>query len=157
MINIQISTGYLTKTRPNEPCSVRDNTFKLLKFHILSVYLNLCIYDARIKLSMSSHLASMSVSPFPLQPKNAPNQSSEVKFPNPKRKSGRKRICSSGQSVNPTSPLSKSTPNCLLRASFRSSLSSHVIWHSHSSFLPRCSSRISFTAISSRPRFRHSR
>jgi len=47
--------------------------------------------------------------------------------------------------------------NCLLRASFRNSLSSYRTWHSHSRFLPRCSKRMSLTAKSSRPRFRHSR
>ena len=61
------------------------------------------------------------------------------------------------QSTNPTSPLSKSTPNCLLRASLRNSLSSYRTWHSHSSFLPRCSKRMSLTAKSSRPWFRQSR
>ena len=34
----------------------------------------------------------------------------------------------SSQSASPTSPLSKSTPNCLLRASFRNSLSSNRTW-----------------------------
>ena len=61
------------------------------------------------------------------------------------------------QSTSPTSPFSKSTPNCLLSASFRNSLSSYETRHSHSSFRPRCSSRISLTARSSSPRFRHSR
>lgn len=46
----------------------------------------------------------------------------------PKRKLSRKRYCSFGQSNNPTSPLSKSTPNCLLSASFRNSLSSYRTW-----------------------------
>jgi len=61
------------------------------------------------------------------------------------------------QSTNPTSPISESAPNCLLRASFCNSLSSNRTWHSQSSFLPRCSSMMSLTAKSSRPRFRHSR
>ena len=60
------------------------------------------------------------------------------------------------QSTSPTSPLSKSTPNCLFRASFRNSLSSYRTWHSHSSFLSRCSKRMSLMAKSSRPCSRHS-
>ena len=51
------------------------------------------------------------------------------------------------QSTNPTSPLSESTPNCLLRASFRNSLSSYRTWHSHSSFRPRCLKRMSPNAL----------
>ena len=61
------------------------------------------------------------------------------------------------QSTSTTSPLSKSTPNCSLSAFFRNSLSSYKTLHSHSKFRPRCSTRISFTAKSSRPWLRHRR
>ena len=57
------------------------------------------------------------------------------------------------QSTSPTSPLSKSTPNCLLSASFRNSLSSYKTRHSHSSLLPKRSTRMSLTAKSSKPSF----
>jgi len=50
------------------------------------------------------------------------------------------------QSTSPTSPLSKSAPNCLLSASFRNSLSSKRTLHSHSSFLARCSKRMSLAS-----------
>jgi len=61
------------------------------------------------------------------------------------------------QSTSPTSPLSRSTPNCLLSASFRNSLSSYRIRHSHYNLHLKWSNRMSLTAKSSNPLFQHIR
>jgi len=144
------------KNRNHRNVCLLANTFNHLYFHILSGYLYCHIYDGRFQLSMNRFQVPRPEPKFLSQPENSANPSSDPKIPNSIPQFSRKRFCSSGHSTRPTSPLSKSISNCRLSASFHNSLSSNRPLHSHSSFRSRCSSRISLTVKSSRPRFRHS-
>ena len=123
-----LSTFLFCLSHEKWPCGnsrLLANTFKLLNFHIFYGYLNLILYETRIHLSINRCSAPLYNPKFFPNPKIQATRNLTLKSQIPFRISAEKGSAVPDKSISPTSPLSKSTPNCLLRASFRNSLSSY--------------------------------